>query len=96
MLPENQNSIVIYESSDNTVEVRLDAQQQTVWLSQNQMADVFDTSTDNIGLHLKNIYADGELDESSTTEDSSVVRQEGHPHPARTLDARLDSKPTPF
>ncbi|MBU2097980.1 MAG: virulence protein RhuM/Fic/DOC family protein [Gammaproteobacteria bacterium] len=77
MLPENQNSIVIYESSDNTVEVRLDAQQQTVWLSQNQMADVFDTSTDNIGLHLKNIYADGELDESSTTEDSSVVRQEG-------------------
>jgi hypothetical protein len=38
---------------------------------------VFDTSTDNIGLHIKNIYAEGELDEVSTTEDFSVVQLEG-------------------
>lgn len=71
------NPVVIYEDANKTVEVRLDADQETVWLTQRQMADVFDTSTDNIGLHLKNIYADDELDENATTEDSSVVRQEG-------------------
>ena len=41
------------------------------------MADLFDCTTDNISLHLKNIYADGELKESSTTEEFSVVQQEG-------------------
>ena len=42
------------------------------------MADVFDTSTDNIGLHLKNIYRERELEENSTTEESSVVQKEGN------------------
>lgn len=67
--------IVIFESDDQPVEVRL--QGETVWLSQAQMAELFGTSTDNISLHLKNIFTDEELDESSTTEDFSVVRQEG-------------------
>ncbi len=47
------------------------------WLTRRQMADLFETSTDNISLHLKNIYSDEELNEMATTEDSSVVRQEG-------------------
>jgi hypothetical protein len=41
------------------------------------MADLFETSADNVGLHIKNAYAEGELDERATTEDSSVVRSEG-------------------
>lgn len=69
--------IVIFEHAGQTVEVRLDRQQETVWLSQRQMSELFDTTTDNIGLHLKNIYSDGELEEVATTEDSSEVRQEG-------------------
>ncbi|ABA58277.1 protein containing HTH-type DNA-binding domain and DOC/FIC domain involved in death-on-curing system [Nitrosococcus oceani ATCC 19707] len=52
-------------------------EQETVWLIQSQMSVLFDTSTDNIGLHLKNIYQEGELEEAATTEDFSVVRQEG-------------------
>ncbi|WP_311639418.1 virulence RhuM family protein [Rothia aeria] len=48
-----------------------------MWLSQRQMSVLFDTSSDNVGLHLKNIYAEGELLEEATTEDFSVVRQEG-------------------
>jgi len=48
-----------------------------VWLSQAQMAELFETSSDNISLHLKNIYKEQELNESSTAEDFSVVRQEG-------------------
>lgn len=77
MIEENNTPIVIYENADHAVEVRLDANKETVWLSQKQMAEAFDTSTDNIGLHLKNIYKEGELDEAVTTEESSVVRQEG-------------------
>lgn len=77
MNQDSDNPVVIYEGDGEIVEVRLDAAQDTVWLTQRQMADVFDTSSNNIGMHLKNIYRDEELAEDATTEDSSVVRQEG-------------------
>ena len=64
-----------YQSGGDGVEVRV--QDGTIWLSQKNMGQLFDTSPDNIGLHLKNIYADGELSESATTEDFSVVQVEG-------------------
>ena len=67
--------IVIYEADAGRVEVRLE--RETVWLSQRQMAELFGTSTDNISLHLKNVFADGELETASTTEDFSVVQKEG-------------------
>lgn len=79
------NEIIIYQTEDNEVAVRLDSAHETLWLSQKQMSELFVTSTDNIGLHLKNIYRDGELDELSTTEESSVVRQEGDRQVKRTL-----------
>ncbi|GAW85489.1 hypothetical protein bplSymb_SCF00710P002 [Bathymodiolus platifrons methanotrophic gill symbiont] len=79
------NEIIIYQTEDNEVAVRLDSAHETLWLSQKQMSELFATSTDNIGLHLKNIYRDGELDELSTTEESSVVRQEGDRQVKRTL-----------
>nr|HQV13163.1 RhuM family protein [Nitrospira sp.] len=75
--------IMIFASGEQPVEVRLEG--ETVWLSQGQMAALFATSTDNISLHLKNIFSDKELDERSTTEDFSVVRQEG----ARQVKRRL-------
>jgi prophage maintenance system killer protein len=78
-------TLVIFQEAGQAVEVRLDAQRDTVWLSQPQMADLFETSTDNISLHLKNIFADGELSEEATTEDSSVVRQEGKRQVARKV-----------
>lgn len=54
-------------------------------LSQAQIAQLFHTSADNISLHLKNIFAEQELDESATTEDFSVVRQEGRRQVTRRL-----------
>lgn len=58
---------------------------KTVWCTQKAMGTLFDCSTDNIGLHLKNIYDSGELDEKATTEKISVVRQEGSREVNRTL-----------
>ena len=72
-----------YQSKGDGVEVRV--QDGTIWLSQKNIGLVFDTSTDNIGLHIKNIYAEGELDEVSTTEDFSVVQQEGSREVCRTI-----------
>lgn len=69
-------TFIIYQPDDkSTVSVKLEG--NTVWLTQRQLSDILETSTDNIGLHLKNIYASGELVETATTEDFSVVQQEG-------------------
>ncbi|AWB33091.1 virulence protein RhuM/Fic/DOC family protein [Orrella marina] len=75
--------LVIFEGEAGQVEVRLEG--ETIWLSQAQMAELFETSVDNVSLHLKNIYKDKELHEDATTEDFSVVRQEGGRHVQRKL-----------
>ncbi|MCD6026149.1 MAG: death-on-curing family protein [Solimicrobium sp.] len=68
--------LIIYQPNDGSqVSVRLEG--NTIWLTQRQLSDMLETSTDNIGLHLKNIYASGELLETATAEDFSVVQQEG-------------------
>ena len=80
---EGQREILIYQADDHSVEVRLEG--ETVWLSQRQMAELLGTTTDNISLHVKNIYSDGELVETATTEESSVVQQEGKRRVTRRL-----------
>lgn len=83
-MSELQNQIVVYQPDDvMRLEVRLE--NETVWLTQKQMAELFGCSTDNVGLHLKNIYAEGELEEAATAEDSSVVRLEGKRKVARRV-----------
>ncbi len=69
--------ILVYESPDGDVRVDVRLEQETVWLSQRDMAIAFRTSIDNVGLHLKNIFSDEELSEKATTEDFSVVQTEG-------------------
>ncbi len=73
----NNSDIEIYQSKDGQTEVQVKFENETIWLSQKQMAQLFDKDTDTVGLHLRNIYTSGELDEISTTEESSVVQLEG-------------------
>lgn len=68
--------LILYTSEDGHAHVQLRADRGTVWLTQREMAELFDVSPDNIGLHLKNIYADGELQRGATAEESSVVQIE--------------------
>lgn len=75
-MPE-MNSLILYTTEDGKSQIKLRAKDQTVLLSQREMAELFDVSTDNIGLHLKNIFEDGELTRVATTEESSVVQPEG-------------------
>ena len=71
------SGLLLYITEDGRSRIQLRAGGQTVWLTQREMADLFDVSTDNIGLHLKNFYEDGELAREATTEESSVVQTEG-------------------
>ena len=77
--------VIVYESPEGEGSVDVRFKDESVWLTQRQMAEVFRTSTDNVGLHLKNIYATGELKEAATTEDFSVVRSEGQRKVRRAL-----------
>ena len=77
--------VVVYEAPNGDVSLDVRLEQETVWLTQRQMADVFRTSVDNVGLHLKNVFAEGELDRAATTEDFSVVRSEGNRRVRRVL-----------
>ena len=71
------SEIKIYKTPDGKTSIEVKLEKETVWLSQKQMAELFEKDSDTIGLHLKNIYKSGELEEISTTEKYSVVRQEG-------------------
>jgi prophage maintenance system killer protein len=71
------SEIIIYSSSDNTTQIEVTFDNETIWLSQKNIAEIFDKDSDTIGLHLKNIYKEGELEEIGTTELFSVVQKEG-------------------
>lgn len=71
------SGLILYTTEDGRSQIKLRAKDQTVWLSQREMGQLFDVSTDNVGLHLKNIFGDGELSREETTEESSVVQIEG-------------------
>lgn len=77
------NKIIKY--NDGEIELAVSVEKDTIWLSQAQISELFETSADNVSLHLKNIYKEQELDENSTTEDFSVVRQEGNRKVKRTI-----------
>ena len=80
----NELKYLIYNTPYESVSVRAVIKDETVWLTQKAMAELFDCSSDNISLHIKNIYADGELIENATTEDFSVVKKEGNREVKRT------------
>ncbi|MDX4069344.1 RhuM family protein [Aliarcobacter skirrowii] len=74
---QDLSNLVVY--NDGELELKVSVDSETIWLTQLlQMSQLFDTSTDNVGLHLKNIYLEKELNENLTTEFFSVVRKEGN------------------
>ena len=72
------SNIEIFKTESGETEILVRMEDDTVWLTQKQMSTLFEKDSDTIGLHIKNIYHTGELEEFSTTEDFSVVRLEGN------------------
>lgn len=80
-----EHEIVLYQVEDTNIYVNVFLKEDTFWMTQKAMAELFDCTTDNISLHLKNIYKEEELDEVSTTEFFSVVQNEGQRNVKRNV-----------
>lgn len=78
-----KNEIVLFENQNIKLEVNM--KDETVWLSQQQMSELFDTSRTNITEHINHIYSDGELDKNSTCQDFRQVRKEGNRNVTRSI-----------
>lgn len=84
--PENTAApIVIYQSADGSITTEVKLQDETVWLTQRQMGELFATTPENVLMHIKNIYQEGELVESATNKDFLVVQMEGARQVKRNL-----------
>jgi hypothetical protein len=77
---------LVYQTEDGKLKLDVRFEGETVWLTQQHMAELFQTTQQNISLHLQNIYAEGELERGATHKESLSVRQEG----ARSVQRRVD------
>ena len=74
---ENNNQIIIYNTEDGQTKIEVKLRAETVWLSQRQMAELFDCTVDNISLHLRNVFNEAELSENSVIEECSITANDG-------------------
>lgn len=79
------DEITVYEDADGEVRVDVRLDQETVWLTQRQMAEVFESTPENVLMHLRNIFASGELEADATTKEFLAVRTEGKRRVRRRL-----------
>lgn len=73
----NNSQIIIYQTETGQTKIDVRLENETVWLSQKSMAELFQTTVPNINMHLKNIFEEGELDPQATIKDFLIVRLEG-------------------
>lgn len=76
-LLENNNDIIIYTTDDGQVKIEVRLEDENVWLTQNAMAELFDTTKQNISLHIKNIFEEKELDENSVVKENLTTASDG-------------------
>lgn len=74
----NNSQIIIYQTEDGSTKLDVRLENETVWLTQKLMAELFQTTVANINIHLRNIYEDGELNNVSTIKDFLIVQNEGN------------------
>jgi hypothetical protein len=76
-LENSKGQFLVYNAEDGTVKIDVKLSDETVWLTQKLMAELFHTSIPNINMHLKNIFSEGELKENSTIKNFLIVQKEG-------------------
>lgn len=72
-----EDKMIIYTSDDGQVKIEVKLEDENVWLTQNAMAELFDTTRNNITMHIKNIFEEGELQESAVSKDSLLTANDG-------------------
>jgi hypothetical protein len=84
-MKQDKGEIVIYQTDDNNTKINVRLEEETVWLSQQQMSELFQTSRTNVVEHIKHIYEEGELDEPATCRKFRQVQSEGNRDVTREL-----------
>ena len=82
---ENKSEIVIYQSENGKTKIEVRLENETVWLSQEQLAELFQTTKQNSSLHIRNIFNERELNENSTVKDFLTVQKEGNRNVKRKI-----------
>lgn len=82
---ENKGEIVIYKNENGNISFEAKLEDETIWLTQDMMAKLFETTSQNITMHIKNIYSEEELEQISTCKDFLQVRKEGKRDVSRKL-----------
>ena len=85
-MPQNENNIMIYQDEDGITKVSVRFIDEDLWLTQNQIAEIYKTTQENISMHIKNIYRDGELENNSTNKKILLVQAEGNRQVKRNID----------
>jgi hypothetical protein len=83
---EPQSQVLLYQTSDGATRLEVRLENETVWLSQSQMAELFQTSIPNVSMHIRNVFVEGELQEAATVKDFLIVRQEGSRQVTRSVE----------
>lgn len=83
---KNENSIIIYQDEDGITKVDVRFANEDIWLTQNQIAEIYKTTQENISMHIKNIYRDNELNNESTNKKFLLVQTEGSRQVKRNID----------
>ena len=81
-----ENKIILYQDDNEITRVSVRFADEDLWLTQSQLAEIYDTSQQNISQHIDNIYKDGELIADATNKKFLLVRQEGNRQVRRNID----------
>ena len=85
-MQKNENNIIIYQDEDGVTKVSVKFSDEDIWLTQNQIAEIYKTTQENVSMHIKNIYKDGELENNSTNKKFLLVQNEGNRQVKRNID----------
>ena len=85
-MQKNENNIIIYQDEDGITKVSVRLVEEDIWLTQNQIAEIYKTTQENISMHIKNIYKEGKLENSSTNKKFLLVQNEGNRQVKRNID----------
>lgn len=86
MKSEPKSQVLLYQTNDGASRLEVRMENETVWLSQNQMVELFQTTKQNVSLHIQNLFAEGELDRAATVKEYLTVRQEGSRQVSRSVE----------
>ena len=84
--PKSKSELILYQTEDGRTRLEVRLENETVWLTQNQMAELFQTSVPNVSMHIRNIFAEGELQPAATVKEYLTVQKEGSREVARSLE----------